>query len=150
MYIVACRYVLLLRSAHSLKEKRGQVRRMQARLWRTAGVVLHEVAALDMWQRVEVGFAVVNATRRTADTVADQAERCLLDACAEMRLIAKARRVFELAEPTGLPTMPAWESGKAGTNSFDGVSRADAVNVGATDFVPPSDWLRMDEGDESE
>ena len=61
MYVGALRIELLLREVHSLKEKRGVVKRLMAEVTKTFKVAVAEVDHQDLWQRVALGVAAVSS-----------------------------------------------------------------------------------------
>lgn len=59
MIVGVLRVRLLMRGAHSLKEKRQVVRSLKDRIRNTFNVSVAEVDAQDVWQTVELGVAAV-------------------------------------------------------------------------------------------
>jgi uncharacterized protein YlxP (DUF503 family) len=72
MTVGFARLTLFLPGAHSLKEKRMVLRRLKDRSAQKFGVPLAEVGDNDLWQRAQVGFAVVGNDRRFVDSVVDE------------------------------------------------------------------------------
>ena len=73
MHAAALRVELRIPDAHSLKEKRGKLKRIIAELKRQFGVSVAEVDYQDVWQRATLGIAVVASQagqiRRIAHTL---------------------------------------------------------------------------------
>jgi uncharacterized protein len=67
MHVAVARFTLLVPSSHSLKDKRGVLRRIKDRVQQRFHITLAEVAAHDLWQRIELGFSVVTAQRDHAE-----------------------------------------------------------------------------------
>jgi len=86
MFVAVARFTLLVPASHSLKDKRGVLRRIKDRVQQRFHVVLSEVAGQDTWQRAELAFAIVTAQR-------DQAE----DAVASVLAFVEAQGLGELA-----------------------------------------------------
>jgi uncharacterized protein YlxP (DUF503 family) len=86
MHVAVARFTLLVPSSHSLKDKRGVLRRIKDRVQQRFHVTLAEVAGQDTWQRVELAFSLVTAQR-------DQAE----DAVASIVAFVEAQGLGELA-----------------------------------------------------
>jgi uncharacterized protein YlxP (DUF503 family) len=59
MHAAAVRVELRIPDAHSLKEKRGKVKRLIAELRKRFGVSVAEVDHQELWQRTTLGIAVV-------------------------------------------------------------------------------------------
>lgn len=68
MVVGVLRLTLIVGHAHSLKEKRGVIRRIKERVRTKLAVSVAEVGAHDLWQRAELGFAVVASQRGVAET----------------------------------------------------------------------------------
>ena len=61
MHAAALRIELRIPDAHSLKEKRGQIKPVIADLRKRFGVSVAEVDHQDLWQRATLGIALVAA-----------------------------------------------------------------------------------------
>jgi uncharacterized protein YlxP (DUF503 family) len=61
--------------AHSLKEKRGVVKRVKHRLRDRLNLSVAETGHHDLWQRAEITACVVATDRRQAESVLDRADR---------------------------------------------------------------------------
>ena len=64
--------VLRLHDCHSLKEKRGVVKSVIARTANRFNASVAETGALDIYQRAEIGFALVGNDRRHLNAVAEK------------------------------------------------------------------------------
>ncbi len=69
MIVAVCRVTVLVSYAHSLKDKRGAIRKMKDRVRAKFGVELAEVGGLDTWQRAVLGFAVVSSDRDHGEAI---------------------------------------------------------------------------------
>jgi uncharacterized protein YlxP (DUF503 family) len=67
MYVGVCRFALVVAQSHSLKEKRSVVRKLRDRVRERFQIGLVEVGGQDTWQRAELAFSVLTATRDAAD-----------------------------------------------------------------------------------
>lgn len=67
MTVGVCRLTLHLPESRSLKDKRGVVKSVLDRL-RKRNVSASEVDSHDLWQKAEVGFAVVSRDRAGAES----------------------------------------------------------------------------------
>lgn len=61
MVVGALRLTLYLPENHSLKGKRGVIRKIKARVANTFNVSIAECDAHDLWQRAELGIVMVGA-----------------------------------------------------------------------------------------
>ena len=61
--------------AHSLKDKRQVVKSIVETARRRFGISAAEVGAQDVWQRAQLGFAVVSSSAGQAEHVLDDVER---------------------------------------------------------------------------
>ncbi len=82
--------------AHSLKEKRMQVRSAKAQLQNRFGASVAEVDHHELWQRARVTLAVVTREYREAERLLAEAERYL--ASREWELALVERDVVSLDE----------------------------------------------------
>ncbi len=69
MIVGACRIILHLPDAHSLKEKRHVVKSIIARVHNQFNVSAAEVEDQDLWQRAVLGIAVVSNDTQHANEV---------------------------------------------------------------------------------
>lgn len=69
MVIGICTFELHLEGIHSLKAKRGVLKRLKARIANKFNVSVAEVDYLDSWQRSTVAVAVVSNDQRFANQV---------------------------------------------------------------------------------
>lgn len=92
---------LVIDQSHSLKEKRMVLRRIKDRVRERAHVILNEVGEHDIWQRAELGCAVVSSDRKKALEVIDEVVRVAMSAGgAQIAGIAKDVITFDaLTEP---------------------------------------------------
>jgi len=72
MIVAICRMDLRLTEGRSLKAKRKVVRRVIERTRERFGVSVAEVGSNDLWQRAEIGVAVVGADARHLTSMIDQ------------------------------------------------------------------------------
>lgn len=72
MVVGVCRITLLAPACHSLKEKRGVVRRIVDRVRSRFHVNLAEVDGQDTWQRAVLGFAVVSGDAALVESTTNQ------------------------------------------------------------------------------
>jgi uncharacterized protein YlxP (DUF503 family) len=77
-----------LPNAHSLKEKRGVVRSLIARVRGRFDVAIAEVEDQNLWQRATIGIAYVSSSSRHADEVIGKVGDFLAGASPEAELIA--------------------------------------------------------------
>ena len=75
MYVAVAKLSLVIGDAHSLKEKRMVLRPIKDRVRERLHVTVNEVGELDVWQRAELGCAVVSADRGKALDVIDDVVR---------------------------------------------------------------------------
>lgn len=87
MHVAAIRAELLIRDAHSLKEKRRVVKRVVDSLHRRHAVAAAEVDNHDMWQRATIGIAAVAAQSGHVERLLHQVVRSL-DADRSFELLA--------------------------------------------------------------
>ncbi|OGF98003.1 MAG: hypothetical protein A3F83_00720 [Candidatus Glassbacteria bacterium RIFCSPLOWO2_12_FULL_58_11] len=69
MVIGVCTFDLYLAGIHSLKAKRGVLKRLKARIISKFNVSVAEVGAQDSWQRSRLAVAVVSNEQRFANQV---------------------------------------------------------------------------------
>ena len=77
MYVGMARISVVIGQSHSLKEKRMVVRRIKDRVRDRVHVIVNEVGAQDVWQRAELGCAVVSGERRIALELLDEVVRVI-------------------------------------------------------------------------
>jgi uncharacterized protein YlxP (DUF503 family) len=75
MFAAALAIELHLPDAHSLKEKRALVKPIVEGARRRFAVAAAEVDHHDLWQRAEIGVAVVGSTEGHVEAVLDEVER---------------------------------------------------------------------------
>jgi uncharacterized protein YlxP (DUF503 family) len=99
MFVGVAQLSLVIGEAHSLKEKRMVLRRIKDRVRERLHVVVNEVGEQDMWQRAELGCAVVSADRKQALALIDEVVRVAMHAGgAQIVGIAKDAITFD-AQP---------------------------------------------------
>ena len=74
MIVAVIEWELEIYGCQSLKEKRRVVRSLKDRLRNRLNVSVAETAHQDVWQRAELGAAVVSTSRRHADSVLEKAD----------------------------------------------------------------------------
>lgn len=101
MYVGIAKISLVIGDSHSLKDKRMVLRRIKDRVRERVGVIVNEVGEQDIWQRAELGCAVVSADRQKAQELLDEVARVAMGAGgSEIVAIAKDVSKFEgQAEP---------------------------------------------------
>ncbi len=67
MIVGICKLDLRIYECRSLKEKRKVLRRIKDRTLSSFGITIAEVGSNDLWQRSELGFAVVGNDRRVIE-----------------------------------------------------------------------------------
>ncbi len=96
MYVGIAKLALILGDAHSLKEKRTVLRRIKDRVRERLHVTVNEVGEHDVWQRAELGCAVVSADRGKALALIDDVVRVAMAAGgAQIASIAKDVVTFD-------------------------------------------------------
>ena len=118
VYVGIAKLALAITEAHSLKEKRMVLRRIKDRVRERLQVTMNEVGEQDIWQRAELGCAVVSADRGKALELIDEVVRVAMSAGgAEVTSIAKEVQTFDA------PGEPVADKASA-----------------ADDFVVPEEW----------
>lgn len=69
MLVGVCEYRFYLPAAHSLKEKRGLIKSLQARLANRFNAAVCEAGEQELWQRCTIGVAVVANSRLHVETM---------------------------------------------------------------------------------
>ena len=112
MFVGIVKLTLSISESHSLKDKRMVLRRIKDRVRERASVMLNEVGEQDVWQRAELGCAVVSGDRQKAQELLDEVVRLAIAAGgSEIIEIAKDVSRFEgPAEPYAQKSQvdPAW------------------------------------------
>jgi len=75
MTVGIARLTLFLPDAHSLKEKRMVLRRVKDRAQQKFNLAMAEVGDNDLWQRAQLGMAVVGNGRRFVESALDEVIR---------------------------------------------------------------------------
>jgi len=89
VFVGIAKISLVIGESHSLKDKRMVLRRIKDRVRERLSVALNEVGEHDIWQRAELGCAVVSAERHKA--------QALLDAVANVALAAGGAQIVAIA-----------------------------------------------------
>ena len=97
MIVGICRLTVLVATSHSLKEKRGAIRKIKDRVRAKFGVELAEVGGLDTWQRAVLGFAVVSGERHHAEATVDRVVR-FIETLGAGELIGEDRDVLSYGD----------------------------------------------------
>ncbi len=106
MFVGIARLGLVIGESHSLKEKRMVLRRIKDRVRERVGVIVNEVGDQDIWQRAELGCAVVSGDRGKALELLDNVVRVAMAAGgAEIASIQRSVSVFEGGENVALPVV---------------------------------------------
>jgi uncharacterized protein len=114
VYVGIAKISLVIDQSHSLKEKRMVLRRIKDRVRERAHVIVNEVGAHDVWQRAELGCAVVSGDRGKALEVIDEVVRVAMSAGgAQIVAIAKDVTTFD-ADAQAVPLAPIDERTGAG------------------------------------
>jgi uncharacterized protein YlxP (DUF503 family) len=96
VYVGIAKLALLIGDSHSLKDKRMVLRRIKDRVRERLHVQLNEVGEHDIWQRAELGCAVVSADRGKALELIDEVVRVAMAAGgAQIASIAKDVVTFD-------------------------------------------------------
>jgi len=90
VFVGIAKISLVIGESHSLKDKRMVLRRIKDRVRERLSVTLNEVGEHDIWQRAELGCAVVSAERHKALE--------LLEAVANMALAAGGAQIVAIAK----------------------------------------------------
>ncbi|MBT3181971.1 MAG: DUF503 domain-containing protein [Deltaproteobacteria bacterium] len=69
MIVGICKLVLYLPVCHSLKEKRGVVRKIKDRTFNKFKIPVAEVDSLDKWQKAGLGFSVTGNDSKNIDSI---------------------------------------------------------------------------------
>jgi uncharacterized protein YlxP (DUF503 family) len=80
MYVGIARLGVVIGESHSLKEKRMVLRRIKDRVKERVGVIVNEVGEQDIWQRAELGCAVVSSDPHKAAELLDHVVRVAMSA----------------------------------------------------------------------
>ncbi len=106
MFVGIARLGVVIGDSHSLKEKRMVLRRIKDRVRERVGVIVNEVGDQDVWQRAELGCAVVSGERAKALELLEAVVRVAVAAGgAEIASIERSVTRFEGGEAVELPTV---------------------------------------------
>lgn len=75
MTVGIARVTLFLPEVHSLKEKRMVLRRVKDRAQQKFNLAIAEVGDNDIWQRAQLGLAVIGSGRRFVESALDEVVR---------------------------------------------------------------------------
>jgi uncharacterized protein YlxP (DUF503 family) len=79
MTVGIARVTLFLPEVHCLKEKRMVLRRVKDRAQQKFNLAIAEVGDNDLWQRAQLGLAMVGAGRRFVESALDEVVRFVRD-----------------------------------------------------------------------
>jgi len=106
MFVGIARLGVVIGESHSLKEKRMVLRRIKDRVRERVGVVINEVGDHEIWQRAQLGCAVVSGERAKALELLDEVVRVAMAAGgAEIASIERSVTRFESGEQVPLPVV---------------------------------------------
>ncbi|MFH1069582.1 MAG: DUF503 domain-containing protein [Candidatus Glassbacteria bacterium] len=88
LVVGVCTYELYLEGIHSLKAKRGVLKRLKARIAGKFNVSVAEIEAMDSWQRSTVAVALVSNEQRFANQVLSKVSE-LVAASGEVMLVSQ-------------------------------------------------------------
>lgn len=77
MHVLAVVYDLHIPGCQSLKERRSALRPVLSGVARKFGISVAETGHTDLWQRAEVGVALVSGQPSQCQTMADEVDRYL-------------------------------------------------------------------------
>jgi uncharacterized protein len=112
VYVGIAKISLVLGESHSLKDKRMVLRRIRDRVRERLGVAMTEVGEHDIWQRAELGCAVVSGERAKALEVLDDVIAIARDAGGG-DIVAVARSIDRF-EAESVPYAPVTDRTGAG------------------------------------
>ncbi|MFT3700561.1 MAG: DUF503 domain-containing protein [Kofleriaceae bacterium] len=95
MYVGIAKISLVIGDSHSLKDKRMVLRKIKDRVRERIGVVVNEVGDLDVWQRSELGCAVVSNDHAKANELLDGVVRMVVGDGVEITAIARDVSTFQ-------------------------------------------------------
>ena len=96
MYVGVAKISLVLDESHSLKDKRMVLRRIKDRVRDRLGVMVNEVGDHELWQRAELGVAVVSGDRTKAAAVLEDVLQ-IATAAGGAAIVAIAREIQTFA-----------------------------------------------------
>ena len=79
MIVGICKLDLRIFECRSLKEKRRVIRRIKDRTQNSFGITVSEVGANDLWQRAELGFAIVGNDHGTIEGLMEKVDNFIDD-----------------------------------------------------------------------
>jgi uncharacterized protein YlxP (DUF503 family) len=106
MFVGIARLGVVIGESHSLKEKRMVLRRIKDRVRERVGVIVNEIGDQDVWQRAELGCAVVSGDRAKALELLENVVRVAMAAGgAEIASIERSVTKFDGGETVALPAV---------------------------------------------
>lgn len=72
MIVGICKLDIILSGHHSLKEKRVTIRKIKDSVLSNFKIQISEVGHNDLWQRTELGFAVVGNSKQVINSLIDK------------------------------------------------------------------------------
>lgn len=82
MIVGICKIDIVIGNYRSLKEKRQMLRKIKDSALSKFKIPVSEVGHNDLWQRSELGFAVVGNSKQTLNSLMDKLIDHIYDACA--------------------------------------------------------------------
>jgi uncharacterized protein YlxP (DUF503 family) len=127
VYVAVAKLSLVIGDAHSLKEKRMVLRPIKDRVRDRLHVVVNEVGEHDVWQRAELGCAVVSADRAKAQEIIDDVVRVAMSV-GGAQIVGIAKDVMTFDAPS-VPFTPIDDRTGSGDKA-----------AGSDDWIP-KEWL---------
>ncbi len=87
MIIASLSITARLSESHSLKDKRQVVRSLLAGARAKFGVSAAEVGAVDQWQTIELGFAIVSASSAVARSILQSLENYIVESRPDLLIL---------------------------------------------------------------
>jgi len=128
VYVAVAKLSLVIGDAHSLKEKRMVLRPIKDRVRERLHVTVNEVGEHDVWQRAELGCAVVSGDRGKALEIIDDVVRVALSV-GGAQIVGIAKDVITFDAPSA-PFTPVDDRTGSGDKA-----------AGSDDWVP-EEWRR--------
>ena len=94
MLIGLAKLDLFFSEVHSLKEKRNLLRTVKEKTSQTFKIPIAEVGHQDLWQRAQIGFAIVGSDRALVQSLGEQ----VIDFIEKMDLGSLTEKAFELID----------------------------------------------------
>jgi uncharacterized protein YlxP (DUF503 family) len=106
MTVGIARLTLFLPEVHSLKEKRMVLRRVKDRAQQKFNLAIAEVGDNDVWQRAQLGLAVLGTGRRFVDAALDEIVRFVR---AEVEVTNVEREVQTMNDTLAENDLSSWK-----------------------------------------